>query len=132
LKKQAEEKWYEKAWQKTKDAATVTGAFVEGAATGLKDAAVRDLPGYKTNKATGVQLEGPAFKKVTPHYKATQVQKQRGGGTYGAERRIGYKALRRGGMSKKQARAAIGDADKYFNSLGVDNNTPTRMPGNRR
>jgi hypothetical protein len=40
LEKQAEEKWYEKAWQKTKDAATVTGAFVEGAATGLKDAVV--------------------------------------------------------------------------------------------
>ncbi|MHB8875584.1 MAG: RHS repeat-associated core domain-containing protein, partial [Myxococcaceae bacterium] len=58
----------------------------------IQDAAVRDLPGYDTNAAPGVQLKGPANEPGTPHYEATQAQRQAGGGTYAAERRIGYKA----------------------------------------
>ena len=32
----------------------------------IQDAAVRDLPGYDTNKAPGVQLEGPSTQIGTP------------------------------------------------------------------
>ncbi|GEN26341.1 hypothetical protein HCU01_42900 [Halomonas cupida] len=98
----------------------------------VQDAAVRDLPGYRTNDAPGVQLEGPASSIGSPHYTATQVQRQAGGGTYGAERRIGYKALRRAGLGQDEARSSILRADDYFNSIGVENSTPTRVPGNRR
>ncbi|MEJ2443518.1 MAG: hypothetical protein P8Y42_08675, partial [Exilibacterium sp.] len=65
------------------------------------------MPGYKTNNAPGIQLEGPANKVGTPHYNATQVQRQAGGGRYAAERRIGYKALRRAGVSRQDARQYI-------------------------
>lgn len=67
----------------------------------------------------------------TPHYRATQVQRQPGGGTYGAERRIGYKALRKAGLSADSARAMIDRADAYFRGLGVTKQTATRIPGNR-
>jgi len=40
----------------------------------IQDAAIRDLPGYDTNKAPGVQLEGPSTQIGTPHYKATQAK----------------------------------------------------------
>ncbi|MGQ7249269.1 RHS repeat-associated core domain-containing protein [Halomonas sp. V046] len=99
----------------------------------IQDAAVRDLPGYKTNDAPGIQLEGPASSTGTPHHTATQVQRQAaGGGTYGAERRIGYKALRQSGVSQEESRNAILRADEYFNDIGVEKTTPTRTPGNRR
>lgn len=97
----------------------------------IQDAAVRDLPGYNTNAAPGVQLQGPANAPGTPHYHATNVQRQAGGGTYGAERRIGYKALRRGGLAEPDARALIQEADNYFGSIGVTPVTATRIPGNR-
>jgi hypothetical protein len=64
-------------------------------------------------------------------YNATQVQRQLGGGTYGAERRIGYKALRAAGYSEAEARLIIEEADAYFASIGVTRTTPTRIPGNR-
>jgi RHS repeat-associated protein len=97
----------------------------------IQDAAVRDVPGYDTNAAPGVQLPGPSTRKGTPHQKATSVQRQAGGGTYGAERRIGYKALRQSGMGKAEARAEIQRADEFFGNLGVTKETPLRIPGNR-
>ena len=97
----------------------------------IQDAAVRDLSGYRTNAAPGVQLSGPSTARGTPHYSATQVQRQSGGGTYAAERRIGYKALRRAGYSPEDARRAIEEADDFFYGLGVRPETPTRIPGNR-
>jgi hypothetical protein len=60
------------------------------------------------------------------------VQRQRGGGTYAAERRIGYigyKALRAAGFSPSQARSAIEIADIYFASLGVTHSTIMRILG---
>jgi hypothetical protein len=60
------------------------------------------------------------------------VQRQSGGGTYAAERRIGYKALRKAGMTPGDARAALRQADGYCASLGVNLATVTRIPGNRR
>ncbi|NTS43889.1 RHS domain-containing protein [Flavisolibacter sp. BT320] len=98
----------------------------------IQDAAVRDLPGYDTEKAPGVQLSGPSTQQGSPHYNATQAQRGAGGGTYAAERRIAYRALRKAGLSKEQARQAIHEADRYFRSIGVGMNTQTRIPGNRK
>ncbi len=97
----------------------------------VQDAAVRDLPGYSRSGAPAVELPGPSTSVGSPHYRATQVQRQRGGGTYGAERRIGYKALRRAGLSEAEARQQLKMADEYFESIGVTPSTPTRLPGNR-
>ena len=97
----------------------------------IQDAAVRNLPGYNTNAAPGIQLAGPSNVAGTPHNIATGVQRQSGGGTYAAERRIGYKAMRRAGVSEGDARAAIGHADDHFRGIGVGPDTMTRIPGNR-
>lgn len=97
----------------------------------IQDAAVRDIPGYNTSMARGVQLPGPATQAGTPHSLATAVQRQAGGGTYAAERRIAYKALRRARIPVDDARTMIGEADLYFQRLGVTPSTLTRIPGNR-
>jgi RHS repeat-associated protein len=97
----------------------------------IQDAAVRDLPGYNSNSAPGIQLPGPSNSVGTPHNLAGTVQRQSGGGTYAAERRIGYKALRRAGINREDARSAIHRADEYFEGIGVGPDTVTRMPGNR-
>jgi hypothetical protein len=97
----------------------------------VQDAAVRNLPGYSTNAARGVQLAGPANARGTAHYLATQVQRQAGGGTLGAELRIGYKSLRRAGYTPWDARQLTNEAGAYFKSIGADASTITRIPGNR-
>lgn len=119
-------------------AAEVTTPIGELRAAGLRDAhhvvqdsAVRDLPGYDTQLARGVQLPGPPTAVGTPHHAATRVQRQAGGGTLGAELRIGYKALRRAGCSEAEARQAIAESEAYFNSIGATRSNPTRIPGNR-
>jgi len=119
-------------------AAKVTTPIGELRAAGLKDAhhvvqdaAARNLPGYNTQLAPGVQLPGPSTAVGTPHYIATQVQRQAGGGTLAAEMRIGYKALRQAGYSEAQARQIIAETDAYFRSIGATPTTPTRIPGNR-
>lgn len=98
----------------------------------IQDAAVRDLPGYASSSAPGVQLSGPASKPGTPHNATRSVQQQRGGGTYAAERRIGYKALRKAGATREQARRQIKRADEHFENLGVTGDTATRVPRDRR
>ncbi|WP_341208313.1 LysM peptidoglycan-binding domain-containing protein [uncultured Sphingomonas sp.] len=98
----------------------------------IQDAAVRNLPGYDSRLAPGIQLEGPSTLEGSAHYNATQAQRVAGGGTYGAERQIAYGALRAAGRSNAQARQALQEADAYFNSIGVTEDTPTRIPGNRR
>ncbi|MGE6721329.1 hypothetical protein ACQKGD_29025 [Peribacillus frigoritolerans] len=97
----------------------------------IQDAAVRDIPGYHRNNAPAIHLQGPN-KKGTEHYKASKVQRQSGGGTYASERRIGYKAMRRAGVSRDQARREIKRADKYFGTLKVNPKTKTHIPGNRK
>jgi hypothetical protein len=98
----------------------------------VQDAAVRDLPGYNTKLAPGVQLPGPSTAVGSQHYVATQVQRQAGGGTLAAEMRIGYKSLRRAGFSETQARQIIAETDAYFESIDATPSTPTRIPGNRK
>jgi hypothetical protein len=97
----------------------------------IQDAAMRDVPGYSRAAAPAVELPGPSTRPGSPHYNATQVQREAGGGTYAAERRIGYKALRKAGIGKDAARSLIHAADQYFGSIGVTPSTITRVPGNR-
>jgi hypothetical protein len=59
----------------------------------VQDAAVRDLPGYRRGEAPAILLQGPANTRGTPHYHATQRQRQYGGGTLGKEMRIAAEAL---------------------------------------
>jgi len=119
-------------------AARFTAPVGELRAAGLKDvhhvvqdAAVTNLPGYSTHLAPGVQLPGPSTAVGSPHYIATQVQRQAAGGTLAAEMRIGYKALRSAGYSEAEARQIIAETDAYFRSIGATPLTPTRIPGNR-
>lgn len=97
----------------------------------IQDAAVRDLPNYSRKNAPAVQLEGPSTKAGTPHYNATQAQRQSGGGTYASERRMGYRALREAGVPQETSKKLIRQADDYFKGIGVTPNTQTRIPGNR-
>jgi hypothetical protein len=92
----------------------------------------RELDGYDTNAAPGVQLDGPSTEPGTPHYNATQAQRLPGGGTYGAERSIAIRVLQAAGYSEAEAEAAVEEADAYFESIGVTDQTPTRIPGNRK
>lgn len=98
----------------------------------IQDASVKQLPKYNKNDAPAIQLESPANKIGTEHYRATQVQREAGGGTYEEERKIGYKALRKAGIAKEKAREAIERADNYFDSIGVTKDTITKIPKNRK
>ncbi len=98
----------------------------------IQNAAVRNVPRYSRGQAPAIELPGPSTQQGTPHYEATQEQTRPGGGTYGAERRIGYRALRVGGVSRNDSRQAIRAADNYFmGQLGLNMNSPLPIPGNR-
>jgi hypothetical protein len=56
---------------------------------------------------------------------------QAGGRIDAAERRIAYKALRRGGYTEAEARQWIQQADDYFGKIAVTPSTPTRITVNR-
>jgi hypothetical protein len=97
----------------------------------IQDAAARDLPNYERGLAPAVKLKGPSTNVGSEHYRATQVQLEKGGGTYAAERFIAYKSLRRAGIPDVEARALIDIADSFFRSIGVTKETITRIPKNR-
>jgi len=67
----------------------------------------RGLPVHSKNAALGIQLNGASNAVGAQHNIATGVQTQADRGTYTVERRIGYKAIRRAGVSGSDARAAI-------------------------
>jgi filamentous hemagglutinin len=98
----------------------------------IQDAAVKDIKGYDRKKAPTIQLKGPSIKKDTEHYRATVEQRRQGGGTYNLERIRGYRALRKAGVSKNDAKNQIQIADEYFSELGVNKKTTTRIPRNRK
>jgi RHS repeat-associated protein len=98
----------------------------------IQDKAAEGLPRYNRDAAPAVQLQGSTKEIGSQHYKATAIQREAGGGTYAAERRIGYKALRAAGLSAEQSRQAIEFADRYFQGIGVTPSTPTNIPKNRR
>ncbi|GKS83691.1 hypothetical protein AVMA1855_06085 [Acidovorax sp. SUPP1855] len=98
----------------------------------IQNAAAQNIPGYSRSKAPAVQLGGRSTTIGSEHYIATQVQRQAGGGTYAAERRIGYKAIRRAGLSEQESKCLfMMHVDPHFNGLGVNGSTTTRIPGNR-
>jgi hypothetical protein len=97
----------------------------------FQDAAVRDLPGYSRGGAPAVQLQGPPNTIGTPHYNATQFQRRLGGGTFAGERKIAYQSLRSAGIPAGTASEIILNAQRYFQSLGVDLGTVTRTVLNR-
>jgi RHS repeat-associated protein len=109
----------------------LSSAGVKDAHHIIQNAAMRNIPGYSKSAAPSIQLAGPSTLAGSPHYIATRVQDMAGGGTYAAERRIGYRALRRAGIGIADARTAIKNADTYFSSIGVNASTLTRIPGNR-
>jgi RHS repeat-associated protein len=94
----------------------------------IQEATVKPLPGYVPGNAPAIVLQGPSIIRETQHGKTRKVQKQRGGGTYAAERRIGYKALRKAGLKPEHARKQIEEAVKYFGSIGVTGSTQTNVP----
>jgi hypothetical protein len=98
----------------------------------IQDASVRDIPRYNRNEAPAIRLDGPSTKLGTEHNIATKIQREPGGGSYSAERRIAYKALRKAKIERGTARRAIEKADSYFSKIGVKPETPTRIPGNRK
>lgn len=86
----------------------------------IQNASAIQIPGYSRRKAPAVQLVGKSTTIGSEHYIATQVQRQAGGGTYAAERRIGYKALRRAGISEEESKCLfLMHVDPHFNNLGV-------------
>jgi hypothetical protein len=99
----------------------------------IQDATVRDLPGYKSGEAPGLQLEGPSTQVGSPHYEATQVQRTAGiGGTYGAERQVAAMALTAAGLLPEEVAAALARSDAYFiDRLGLTPESSLRIPGNR-
>ncbi|MCW6005677.1 DNRLRE domain-containing protein [Micromonospora sp. CPCC 205371] len=95
-------------------------------------AAMRDLPGVTHGDSPAIALQGPSTKRGTPHYHATQVQRQHGGGTLGAETQIALQALVAAGLDPQTALEKVYEARKYFYGLGMCDDTPTRIPGNRK
>lgn len=93
---------------------------------------MRNIDGYSRGLAPAILLQGPPGLIGSQHYLATQAQRVAGGGTYGGERDIGYRALRAAGLSSGDAMDAVERADRYFmGSLCLGLDTPTTYPGNR-
>jgi RHS repeat-associated protein len=98
----------------------------------IQDAAVKNLSGYNPDAAPTTPLKGPASMVGTQHHAATQVQRNTIlGGTYGAERKVAFKALVAAEHTPREAVKIIHSADNYFNSIGVTKDTATRVPKNR-
>jgi hypothetical protein len=98
----------------------------------IQVSAVADIFRVTRGSSPAVDI-GKSLRRGTPHWATRGPQRQIGGGTYAAERRIAYKALRKAGFSPKDARYLIEEvADPYFFSRGVKMDTPTRIPGDRR
>jgi hypothetical protein len=97
----------------------------------IRNEAVEGVLDATKGGAPAIDL-GP-WQRGMPHPLTRGVQTLRGGGTYAAERRIGYRALRRAGLTSAEARSAIEDvADRYFiDELGWTMQTKTRIPADR-
>lgn len=99
----------------------------------IQDAAAKTIPKYSYTGAPAIQLGGPSTKIGSEHYIATQIQREAGGGTYAAERKIGYKAIRKAGLTEEESKCSfLMHVDPYFNNLGVTATTPMRTVANRR
>lgn len=98
----------------------------------IQHAAVRDVPGHSRGQAPAIQLDGPSTQVGSPHFNATQVQRQAGGRTYGAERQTAACSLAAAGCSPSQIADALALTDSYFtDGLGLTLDSPLRISGNR-
>lgn len=80
----------------------------------IQNAAVRDVQDHSRSQAPAAQLIGPSTTKGSEHYIEIRVQEKAGGGSYAAERRIEYKALRKSGLPTAEAKCHIMRADANF------------------
>jgi uncharacterized protein YjbJ (UPF0337 family) len=98
----------------------------------IQNAAVEKINNVTKLEGPSVHLEGKANVRGTEHYKATQEQIKRrvlgDGGTYGAERRVGYRSLRAAGLPIEESKNIIRKADEFFiNQKGFSLTTPTKQ-----
>lgn len=99
----------------------------------LQHAAVRNLPGYTKSQAPSILLDGRSNVKGTQHYKATQVQREPGGGSVGAELPVTARGLdETGALSPEGRHQAMMEILQYLKFHGHRSVTPTLIPGNRR
>lgn len=97
----------------------------------IQNSAVEGVKGVTRSQGPAIDF-GKSLRRGSQHHATRAAQRQAGGGTYGSERRIGYRALRDAGLSPKDARAAIEKvADPYFKSKGFTRDTKTNVPGDR-
>lgn len=101
----------------------------------VQDAAARNAgdANYKPGSAPTTNLEGGSSVPGSPHDTANRMQQNLPlGGTYGAERDVGYLSLRAAGQTRGQAGANVDRADRYFEGqLGWNRDTPVPPPANR-
>jgi hypothetical protein len=98
-----------------------------------QDAAMRELDGYKYRDAPAINLRGGSHMPGSAHDLANHVQSEAlVGGTVSDERAVAAQSLRAAGFDAHEVRAILAEADKYYrHHLGVTDQTPTRVPGNR-
>nr|WP_288828996.1 RHS repeat-associated core domain-containing protein [uncultured Clostridium sp.] len=100
----------------------------------LQDAAMRDVDGYSKRSAPAIQADGPSTLIGSEHYNLTYDQSHATqAGTYGIEKKIGLDSATKNLNLNSAESSTLNDfIDNYFvNDLGLNNNSPTRKPGNR-
>ena len=100
----------------------------------LQDAAMRDVDGYSKRSAPAIQADGPSTLIGSEHYNLTYDQSHATqAGTYGIEKKIGLDSATKNLNLNSAESSTLNDfIDNYFvNNLGLNNNSPTRKPGNR-
>jgi hypothetical protein len=99
----------------------------------VQHAAVRDLPGYDYDSVVCVGLPGPSTTPGTPHYNATQAQRDCApSGTLGDELNVADCSLQAAGLSPDLAGTITDMAERDFAARGHGRSAKTRKPGNRK
>ena len=100
----------------------------------IQNAAVRDVAGYKRGDAPAIQADGPSTKVGSEHYNLTYDQSHAiAVGTYGKEKTIGLNSAEKNlELSQNDVKIISDYLDDYFcKQLGLNNDSTTRIPGNR-
>jgi hypothetical protein len=100
----------------------------------LQDAAMRSITDYSRRDAPAIQADGPSTLIGSEHYNLTYYQAHATqAGTYGIEKQIGLdSATNNLNLSSADRTTLEGFVNDYFvEKLGLNNDSPTRIPGNR-
>ena len=100
----------------------------------LQNAAMRDVEGYDSGEAPAIQASGPSTLIGSEHYNLTYAQSHaEKAGTYGIEKEIGMNAATKEFDLDDSNKSILSEfIDRYFKGkLHLDENSPTRVPGNR-